>query len=571
MQSTIKSYKLTKTEIILSYLCDANIMKGVSRDTRRGIMNNNGFFIISSGEEETKTAIKRNTISNKQVVLFFVIILAVIGITIGFCYYKWYNSPKQIINRALANDDYVAAVNAYKDSGMSYNARLDASIITRLEYIKSKYTSGEIDYKTALTDIDKLREMAQDTALDKVNDAESFISTMKLSEDTYYEAISVYENKDYKKTILLMSEIPEADIIHYAEAQQIISKAKVSYREEVLLNANELVENGERTKAIIFLKESLNSLGNDNQMLDLLHNLESLENEEVISNLVDNVTALMNQQDYLSAISIITSSPSEIQTDERVNSLLQSTYEQYFNYIALVINGLLDKSEFDEADKIISDAVAAIGQNDSLNELSQKINSERNEYIKNQKKQEFIAEAEAIFKEEGYSKAVAFLRGSKEYSNDEDIKALIEEYSSYKPVELFSLESWDTNCTDYGTVLCFGDGPRLLKDNFGAEHSNAYKLRSHNNYAVYRIDGVYNRLTGSFSVEYQTRSGGQKTTFNVYGDDVLLYTYTLGKGMEPVNFDIDISGVVDLKIESDKTGTINNYCDCILYDVYLAK
>ena len=105
-----------------------------------------------------------------------------------------------------------------------------------------------------MTDIDKLREMAQDTALDKVNDAESFISTMKLSEDTYYEAISVYENKDYKKTILLMSEIPEADIIHYAEAQQIISKAKVSYREEVLLNANELVENGERTKAIIFLK-----------------------------------------------------------------------------------------------------------------------------------------------------------------------------------------------------------------------------------------------------------------------------------------------------------------------------
>ena len=149
-----------------------------------------------------------------------------IGITIGFCYYKWYNSPKQIINRALANDDYVAAVNAYKDSGMSYNARLDASIITRLEYIKSKYTSGEIDYKTALTDIDKLREMAQDTALDKVNDAESFISTMKLSEDTYYEAISVYENKDYKKTILLMSEIPEADVIHYAEAQQDYFKSE---------------------------------------------------------------------------------------------------------------------------------------------------------------------------------------------------------------------------------------------------------------------------------------------------------------------------------------------------------
>lgn len=85
------------------------------------------------------------------------------------------------------------------------------------------------------------------------------------------------------------------------------------------------------------------------------------------------------------------------------------------------------------------------------------------------------------------------------------------------------------------------------KDNLGETH---YHCITGNMDRTYKINGQYSSLTGTIYQPYYQRSESGQLHFSVYGDGELLYNVEYGNitGLEPIDFNIDLTGVLELKI-----------------------
>lgn len=97
----------------------------------------------------------------------------------------------------------------------------------------------------------------------------------------------------------------------------------------------------------------------------------------------------------------------------------------------------------------------------------------------------------------------------------------------------------------------------ITKDNLGNEHS--YSMRNSNAHTgssvTYKLNGQYTRLTALYYQQYAYRSADidRPHTLVISGDGRELWHGSVGGGLDPVSVDIDITGVLELKIEYSNT------------------
>lgn len=95
------------------------------------------------------------------------------------------------------------------------------------------------------------------------------------------------------------------------------------------------------------------------------------------------------------------------------------------------------------------------------------------------------------------------------------------------------------------------------KDNLGQARTNCIIGKSYmasgtsddywNN--TYRLNGQYRIITGTLYQRYDHRSYESKGSVKIYGDGNLLYEAEMSKGIDPIDFSVDIQGVLELRIE----------------------
>jgi hypothetical protein len=91
------------------------------------------------------------------------------------------------------------------------------------------------------------------------------------------------------------------------------------------------------------------------------------------------------------------------------------------------------------------------------------------------------------------------------------------------------------------------------RDNLGNARTNVLASSRENRSLafsnVYRINGLYSRIDGHLFQLHEHRNGARVSTLNIYGDGRLLYTAEMRGAMEPIYFNVDISGVLELRVE----------------------
>lgn len=85
------------------------------------------------------------------------------------------------------------------------------------------------------------------------------------------------------------------------------------------------------------------------------------------------------------------------------------------------------------------------------------------------------------------------------------------------------------------------------KDNLGKNQTNVLYGYSIEN--VYKINGKYTSIAGTLFQFYESRSSSWPSNIKIYGDGKLLYEADMNKGIEPIDFNIDITGVLELKVD----------------------
>ena len=71
---------------------------------------------------------------------------------------------------------------------------------------------------------------------------------------------------------------------------------------------------------------------------------------------------------------------------------------------------------------------------------------------------------------------------------------------------------------------------------------------------VYLINGQYSAITGTLFQRYDHRSDEGTSYLRIYGDDTLLYSAEVSSGVAPIDFHVDLTGVLKLRIEFDPSG-----------------
>ncbi len=117
---------------------------------------------------------------------------------------------------------------------------------------------------------------------------------------------------------------------------------------------------------------------------------------------------------------------------------------------------------------------------------------------------------------------------------------------------------------DYFTrTLSFGDLKEGGKDNTGIVHSSGIKCGRGE--IEYLLNGRYSRFAGTVGLDFSDRNTSSESTVKIYGDNKLIYTSPiLTGGVQPSDFNVDVTGVLNLKIE-----VIGGYYDVNIYDAGL--
>lgn len=101
-----------------------------------------------------------------------------------------------------------------------------------------------------------------------------------------------------------------------------------------------------------------------------------------------------------------------------------------------------------------------------------------------------------------------------------------------------------------GDKLDFGS--QVYTDNTGVVHQPAdivNNFSGHYYSGTYLLNMKYSRLKGNVSLLDRDKNTSEKLCLNIYGDNKLLYTSAvITAGAYPQDFDVDVSGVVQLRL-----------------------
>lgn len=108
---------------------------------------------------------------------------------------------------------------------------------------------------------------------------------------------------------------------------------------------------------------------------------------------------------------------------------------------------------------------------------------------------------------------------------------------------------WGTSWWSNLTATTWQDNDETIHRSGGLLSTGSSGINSNNVSVTYRLRGNYARFTGTVALYFGHRATSAQSRIRVYGDDVLLYTSpVITGGTLPVSFDINVSGVDELRI-----------------------
>lgn len=274
------------------------------------------------------------------------------------------------------------------------------------------------------------------------------------------------------------------DSKQYKEAQSILLKSSDAYCEEIAETAEKYVQNGEYEIALELLENAQALLPNATELQELHNTTYAAYRTFISTTAIEGAEEYIANGDYESAINVLRDAISKIEEDVELATLLSQYEEKYCDYI--------------------------------------------------------IQQANAALELEGYQSAISIIKQAQDIlPNNDSLKSAIVFYESYAPVYLANLEYFDQEY-DWYKVL------ESDMDNLGNEYHNSIACRYLDN--TYILNGDYSRLCGTLYQRYEYRDRDHNGHMEVYADGVLIFSEKMSAGIYPINFELDVVNVNELRI-----------------------
>jgi len=237
-----------------------------------------------------------------------------------------------------------------------------------------------------------------------------------------------------------------------------------------------------------------------------------------------------SQQALNTTSSIATTSPVVTTTTDPREAQLQAEYDDIFNSAKSDYDQQNYEQALVEFKKIGSDYWNWIGVQNMIDDTT------------NQYRNAIIQEADAALTSTGVDAALEIInKGLAMLPDDQTLIDKKSTYDEYLPVDLMSLKPFIDDMSDF-------EGS--YTDSMGNTYDQCIKAFMDGS-KTYIINRSYTNFTGVIALASNSIKDSYYAVINVYGDNQLLFSsQKFYKGTRPQNFDINITGIDELKIES---------------------
>lgn len=488
----------------------------------------------------------------KIALVVVILILLAAAFIAGYLFISEKLDPLNQFREAIEENDYEAAAQLYRDElkngDSSKLAEVGTLVANRGEEIKEIYYQGGIEYEDALNQLQELEKLGAE-GREELRAAIEDINGLYLSRTAYKRAQESMESGDYESAITDLHKVIQDDP-DYVEAQKKIAEAIKGYKDGVLASLSNFEPEKQYDEAILTLKAGLLVVPEDADFLAKIADYEKKIEDEIlltIDSIIREAKSVASvSADYEGALGNLRAAAKQYPNSEELKTAISEIEREHQEKI--VENARSAVSESADYANALGSLRAAAKQYPNSEGLKAAISEIEEEYLG-----EVLAEAETIVGESGYVEAVAALNEALQLlPNNATIKTAIAEYEAKYPVLLQQMV--------YFTGRTLENGGQQ-KDNMQKMQINIIQTDKSGTFDnTYKLEGQYVRITGVLYQPFDYRSDNYVRTLKIFGDGRLLYSNKMRGGIEPIPFDIDITGVSDFEISFvDDWGSSRGY------------
>lgn len=428
---------------------------------------------------------------------------------------------------SIDKGNYVAAGELYSKNVLG-NYNLESEVhdgaYTRMDAAIDGYNQGEKTYEAAKAVLETIERSGICDAAD-VREKYNALDELASSKNSYNFGNEYIANGDYENAIIQYGQVSSEDT-NYDAAQLAKADAAGKFKEAVLAEAAANVAVSDYESALRTLQNASRILGSDPDLNSYVEKYQTAYENFKVEQLLQEASALGSQEKYGEAYQLLNNKQSEFPERAEIESAVLEYKTKY--------------------------------------------------------KESMIKQAEAtLIGERDYHKAFSIMAQALIVLPDEsDFIEKQEYYSSFEPIWLGNIEPFmeqDENVGFFGAEGHFYFRDDGVTDNVGNTYENYfYALRSLNagtNSIVYRLDGNYDTLTGTIVVPDYQKNRDNIGWYKIYCDNKLVFdSGKLGKGVLPIDVNISLTDVVELKIEIHSIAYMSGGAYCGYFaDAYLKK
>lgn len=443
-------------------------------------------------ENTFNDAPKRKMSKGKKVKIIAIVVsvgIFALAITLAILFFS---SAAYRVYGNMKSDDFEDALTEYRyevKDNFIQEILLNRLLKNRVSEVEIEYKNGDIDYDTAIAELNALDEMGFDGAKKKIDE----ITVSNDSVNALAKADEYYENGDYAHAALEYSKIPESDE-NYGEAQKKLKQTYVEYISYIVSTANEYLSFENYRQAIQVINEAYDILPDttDTTELDAIKE-ECLMSYEV--EVANEVTELTENENWSEAFDLINEAIS-VDDNEYFRNLKSTTEADFVSITLKKVDTLMSERDYTSAKTAINEAIKLLPNNSILNDK--------------------LAEIE---KKAPVSLATLTpINGGWEWNKG------------------MPMDSFGTSYTDVCNYAIFAGG-----DFFYGNHEVEYS-------AEYRNQGKYKVITGSLLPHSDIPEDGFGC-LQIYADDKLVYTSErINRKTDMINFSATIEGSDYIKL-----------------------
>lgn len=283
---------------------------------------------------EAKKVKKKHKIKRIVIILALFVLFAGAGAFAAI----WYFSPIQDINRALNNNDIEAVQTIYSEYKNEIKEEDIVDTLTKkVDSIWEDFQNSRKEYSIVTAELQSIKNLRVDKLNDAVDQCLENIEQLNDSRIAYESANTYMAEKNYVNAMIQYRLVIESDP-DYESAVNKLGEALSLYKAEIENAVTESLETGNYENAISILQDALVAIPNDTELTSRLSLVKTSYNEKIKKDALSNAVNYADNREWSNAIKVLKEAIDRVGNDfELLNA--------YDSYVQVYIEDIINQSE----------------------------------------------------------------------------------------------------------------------------------------------------------------------------------------------------------------------------------